>query len=100
MAKVTLMLGNDPQGDYTLDKPEHTVGRSLWADILINDLGVSRLHAIFVQDGDGWKIVDQVPSSGTFVNGERVFEKQLKHNDRIVLGKFSLLYRVAEDERE
>ena len=92
MAKVTVLFGNDPQGDFPLTKPEMSVGRSRDCDILVDNLGVSRHHCSFVQDGENWKIVDRGSNNGTFLNGEQVTEQQLKHHDRVILGKFSLLY--------
>lgn len=92
MAKVTLLFGNDPQGEFPLAKSEVTVGRSRDCDILVDNLGVSRHHCSFVQDGESWKIVDGGSNNGTFVNGTQVTEHNLQHNDRVVLGKFSLLY--------
>ncbi|MFW5859264.1 MAG: FHA domain-containing protein [Planctomycetota bacterium] len=92
MAKVTLLFGNDLQGEYNLDKPELTVGRSRDCDIHVDNLGVSRHHCSLIQADGGWKIVDKGSNNGTFVDGERVDERLLKDQDRVVLGKFSLVY--------
>lgn len=92
MAKVTVLFGNDPQGEYTLEQGEHTVGRSRDCSIVIDNLGVSRHHCSIVQDGSDWKVVDKGSNNGTFLNGAQVEEHQLKHDDRIVLGKYSLVF--------
>lgn len=92
MAKVTLMFGSKPQGEFNLDKAELTVGRAADCDIVVDNLGVSRHHASFVQDGEQWKIVDKGSNNGTFVGTQKITEHTLKHNDRIVLGKYSLVF--------
>ena len=92
MAKVTVLFGNDPQGEYTLELAEHTIGRARDCNILIDNLGVSRHHCSIVQDGDSWKLVDKGSNNGTFLNGAQVNEQILRHSDRIVLGKYSLLF--------
>ena len=92
MAKVKLLFGNDTQGEFNLDKAELTIGRSRDCDIQVDNLGVSRHHCSLVQDNDNWKIVDKGSNNGTFLGTERVDEQVLKNGDRIVLGKFSLVF--------
>lgn len=92
MAKVTVLFGNDPQGEYPLEKAEHTIGRARDCDILVDNLGVSRHHCSIVQEGDQWALVDQGSNNGTFLNGAQVEHQILKHEDRIVLGKYSLVF--------
>jgi pSer/pThr/pTyr-binding forkhead associated (FHA) protein len=92
MAKVTVLFGNDPQAEYTLEQPEYTIGRARDCHILVDNLGVSRHHCSIVQDGDGWAIVDKGSNNGTFLNGAQVDTQTLKHDDRIVLGKYSLVF--------
>lgn len=92
MAKVTLLFGNDPQGDFPLNKAEHTIGRARDCDILVDNLGVSRHHCSIVQDGSNWKLVDQGSNNGTFLNGEKVNTQVLANGDRIILGKYSLVF--------
>ena len=92
MAKLTLLFGNDPQGEYALSQPEYTIGRSHECDIVVDNLGVSRHHASVVADGDKWKVVDQGSNNGTFINDRQVSQHILEHQDRIVLGKFSLVF--------
>jgi len=97
MAKVTLLFGSEPQGEFGLDKPEMTIGRSRDCDIVVDNLGVSRHHCSIVQaGGDQYKIVDRGSNNGTFVNDKQVDgEAVLNDRDRIVLGKFSLVFDPA-----
>jgi pSer/pThr/pTyr-binding forkhead associated (FHA) protein len=92
MAKVTLFFGNDSQGEFGLSRDEHKIGRARDCDILVDNLGVSRHHCSICKAGTGWKLVDKGSNNGTFLNGEKVNERELKDQDRIILGKFSLVY--------
>lgn len=92
MAKVTLMFGTDPQGEFNLEKEEYRIGRARDSDIPIDNLGVSRHHCSIVKAGEGWKVVDKGSNNGTFINGAQVHEQVLKHEDRIILGKYSLVF--------
>lgn len=92
MAKITVMFGADPQGDFSLDKDEMRVGRATDCEIVVDNLGVSRHHCSIVRDGDGWAVVDKGSNNGTYVGGQRVTKHRMNHGDRVVMGKHSLLY--------
>jgi pSer/pThr/pTyr-binding forkhead associated (FHA) protein len=92
MAKITVMFGADPQGDFSLDKDEMRVGRATDCEIVVDNLGVSRHHCSIVKDGDNWAVVDKGSNNGTFVGGQRVTRHVLKNGDRVVMGKHSLLF--------
>jgi pSer/pThr/pTyr-binding forkhead associated (FHA) protein len=92
MAKITVMFGSEAQGEYPLDKDEISIGRATTCDVVVDNLGVSRHHCSIVKDGDGWAAVDKGSNNGTYVNGQRVNKQTLKHQDRVVMGKHSLLF--------
>lgn len=92
MAKITVMFGSDPQGEFPLDKDEVTVGRATTCDVMVDNLGVSRHHCSIIKHGDGFAAVDKGSNNGTYVNGQRITTQPLKHNDRVVMGKHSLVF--------
>jgi predicted component of type VI protein secretion system len=92
MAKITVMFGADPQGDFTLDQDEMKVGRATDCEIVVDNLGVSRHHCSIVRDGEGWAVVDKGSNNGTFVGGQRITKHPLKNGERVVMGKHSLIY--------
>ena len=92
MAKITVLFGNDPQSERTLDKPELRIGRAMDCDIVVDNLGVSRHHCSIVQEGEGWALVDKGSNNGTFINGQKVDRHTFKHLDRVVLGKHNLVF--------
>jgi pSer/pThr/pTyr-binding forkhead associated (FHA) protein len=61
---------------------------------VINDGGVSRIHAEVRRSADGHRVVDSGSANGTTVNGERVTEHQLVDGDVIRVGDTELHYRL------
>lgn len=59
------------------------LGRHADCDIRINSEGISRRHAEIVVTNDGLLVRDLNSSNGTFVNGEKVTEAQLKVGDEV-----------------
>lgn len=77
---------------YLLDEDEITVGRDPRADILLDDSTVSRSHAVFRRVNGAYSVIDAGSLNGTYVNRQRVDQKQLNNGDEIMIGKFRLVY--------
>lgn len=76
-----------------LVRPVTHLGRGFGATLQLEDLGVSRRHAIVVQRRGGARILDDRSANGTWVNGRRVLDAELRDGDVIVLGRAVLVYR-------
>ncbi|MDC3962661.1 GGDEF domain-containing protein [Polyangium jinanense] len=63
-----------------------TVGRHAENTITIDGDAVSRCHARFEKRAEGWWVVDNNSTNGTFVNDERVSGALLRCGDRVNLG--------------
>jgi len=68
------------------------VGRSLVADVHLDDVTVSRRHALLVQRGEDTVILDDRSRNGVFVNGERTREAVLRDGDVIQLGRVRMRF--------
>jgi two-component system, cell cycle sensor histidine kinase and response regulator CckA len=63
------------------------IGRSPDASVLIEDAGVSRLHARITRTESGTFVIEDLGSrNGTFVNGKRITRHVLAFGDKIRLG--------------
>ncbi len=78
---------------FALTRPITHLGRGFGATLQLEDLGVSRRHAIVVQRRGGVRILDDRSANGTWVNGRRVHEAELRDGDVIALGRVVLVYR-------
>jgi len=68
------------------------IGRGLSAELRLDESSVSRRHAILVPRPSGARILDDRSSNGTFVNGRRIQQVDLRNGDVIVLGRVVLRY--------
>jgi pSer/pThr/pTyr-binding forkhead associated (FHA) protein len=92
MAKISVMFGSNIESEHTLVKDEIKIGRAMDCEIVVDNLGVSRHHCTIVKENDNWVVVDGGSNNGTFVGGQKIKRHTLKHADRVVLGKHSLLF--------
>ena len=76
-----------PRGERT------TIGRSPDCDIFLDDVTVSRKHAVLVERDGVFEIEDQGSLNGTFVNRERIDSpKRLETGDELQIGKYRLSF--------
>src|SRR5271163_3132066 len=64
-----------------------TVGRGQAVDVKIHDEGLSRRHFMVTREDEQYILKDLSSRNGTWVDGERAFVVQLKHNDPILAGR-------------
>jgi pSer/pThr/pTyr-binding forkhead associated (FHA) protein len=73
-----------------------STGRHEASDILLDDVSVSRHHAIFTRTASGRITLRDLNSlNGTYVNGKRVEETALHSADEVQIGKFKLVFWEA-----
>jgi predicted RNA-binding Zn-ribbon protein involved in translation (DUF1610 family) len=69
------------------------IGRSLSAQVRLDDPTVSRRHAlVYVEQDGGARILDDRSLNGVFKNGQRVELAELEDGDEISIGRFSLFF--------
>lgn len=78
-----------------LDRKVTHLGRAGSSDVVIDDVHVSRGHAILVIDGNRARVLDDRSAHGTFVNGTRTVSAELNDGDVIRLGPVALTYVVV-----
>jgi hypothetical protein len=67
------------------------IGRSVAADIRLDDPSVSRRHALVVAEpGEPLRVLDDRSLNGVFVNGELVEWGTLADGDELLIGRFRL----------
>lgn len=77
---------------FTLSEERLSIGRSPDSHIFLDDVTVSRRHAVLVRWPEGFAIEDQGSLNGTFVNRKRVERKLLEDGDEVQIGKYKLTY--------
>jgi pSer/pThr/pTyr-binding forkhead associated (FHA) protein len=88
--------GPNAGSTFLVKDEETTVGRDTGSAIFLDDITVSRRHAIIQRRDDGWFVIDSGSLNGTYVNGEQVDETKLATGDELQIGKFKLTFFAAD----
>lgn len=91
-ALLIVQSGPNSGARFLLDSEETTAGRHVRADIFLDDVTVSRKHAIFLRDGNTFRVRDSGSLNGTYVNRERIDDVVLATGDEVQIGKFRLTF--------
>ena len=95
-AALVVFRGPGEGSEYLLEGDVVTVGRDQEAEIFLDDVTVSRKHAEFRRNADGWIVRDAGSLNGTYVNRKRVDDHVLVPGDEVQVGKFRFAFLVGE----
>ncbi len=84
--------GPQPGERFFVDRPRLTIGRDPESDIFLNDMTVSRTHAVMELIGATVKVTDAGSLNGTYVNGVLVDTAELCHGDAVQIGTFQMAF--------
>jgi pSer/pThr/pTyr-binding forkhead associated (FHA) protein len=68
------------------------IGRSPECEIFLDDVTVSRNHAILIARDGGYAVEDQGSLNGTFVNRRRIDNAILQSGDELQIGKYRMTF--------
>ncbi len=90
---LVIRAGGGRAGEsFTLGADRLTVGRRPDSDIFLDDVTVSRDHAILVRRGEDYYLDDCGSLNGTYVNRRRIESHHLADGDELQIGKYKLAY--------
>jgi hypothetical protein len=77
--------------DFEIDSGWTRIGRSVTADIRLDDPSVSRRHALIVSEpGESLRVLDDRSLNGVFVNGDLIEWCKLAGGDELAIGRYHL----------
>jgi pSer/pThr/pTyr-binding forkhead associated (FHA) protein len=94
-AVLIVRRGPNAGSVFGLDQEETTAGRHPDSQIFLDDITVSRRHAVVDHRDSGYVVRDVGSLNGTYVNRERVDEQALQSGDEIQIGRFVLTFHSA-----
>ncbi|MEY4371588.1 MAG: hypothetical protein RL219_357 [Actinomycetota bacterium] len=97
-AAVLVVRGGDQDGlRFPLSDRLTSLGRSVENDISLDDITVSRRHAVLEHTPDGYVVHDNGSLNGTYVNQRRITTGVIEHGDELQIGKFHFLFLLAAE---
>ncbi len=88
------LVCRDEQGQvrvFAIKRGWTRIGRSVAADVRLDDPSVSRRHALIVSETDeSLRVLDDRSLNGVFVNGQEAEWGKLSDGDELTIGRFRL----------
>jgi hypothetical protein len=92
-AALVIRSGGGRVGEsFPLQGERLAIGRRPESDVFLDDVTVSRDHALLVHRTDGWHLDDLGSLNGTYVNRERIESSKLTDGDELQVGKYKLTF--------
>ena len=95
-ALLIVQRGANAGARFLLDQGEVSSGRGPESDIFLDDVTVSRKHAVFSRDEEHFSVRDVGSLNGTYVNRDRIDTVVLANRDEVQIGKFRLVFHEAK----
>ena len=96
MACMIIRDGRRQDAVFALRRDAVAVGRHPSNELVLPNVSVSRLHARFRKELEGWFVEDAGSQNGVKVNGRRVQRQMLVQGDRVELGRYELVFIADE----
>ena len=92
-AALVIRAGGGRVGEsFALSGDRLSIGLRPDADIFLDDVTVSRDHALLIRRADGYHLDDCGSLNGTYVNRRRVESVRLEDGDELQIGKYKLSF--------
>jgi pSer/pThr/pTyr-binding forkhead associated (FHA) protein len=71
-----------------------SIGRRPDSDVFLDDVTVSRDHALLIERSGQWHLDDCGSLNGTYVNRTRIESQRLEEGDEVQIGKYKLTFHA------
>lgn len=71
-----------------------SIGRRPDSDVFLDDVTVSRDHALLIERSSQWHLDDCGSLNGTYVNRSRIESQRLEEGDEVQIGKYKLTFHA------
>jgi pSer/pThr/pTyr-binding forkhead associated (FHA) protein len=79
---------------FAVDQERMSIGRRPDAEVFLDDVTVSRDHALLIRRGEQWFLDDCGSLNGTYVNRSRIESQRLDEGDEVQIGKYKLTFHI------
>lgn len=95
-AMVVIHRGPAKGARFLIDQGEVAIGRSVESPIFLDDVTVSRKHALIELRDGAFTLKDLGSLNGTYLNNQSISDAALVSGDEIQIGKFHMLFISAK----
>jgi hypothetical protein len=79
---------------FAIDGERMSIGRRPECEVFLDDVTVSRDHALLIKRGEQWYLDDCGSLNGTYVNRSRIESHRLEEGDEVQIGKYKLTFHA------
>ena len=79
---------------FPIDGERMSIGRRPECEVFLDDVTVSRDHALLIHRADQWHLDDCGSLNGTYVNRSRIESQRLEEGDEVQIGKYKLTFHI------
>jgi pSer/pThr/pTyr-binding forkhead associated (FHA) protein len=98
-AMVVVHRGANKGSRYLISEERTSIGRSPESEIFLDDVTVSRSHAVIQRNGSAFALNDLGSLNGTYINNQSLKTSPLTSGDEIQIGKFHLIFISARNTK-
>lgn len=96
---LSILKGPQTGSTFVLDTPDITIGRDPSSSVFLNDMTVSRRHAVLHLAGNSARIEDLGSLNGTWVDGAIVKTSPIVDGSTIQVGTFRMVFHTTRAAR-
>ena len=79
---------------FAVEGERMSIGRRPDSEVFLDDVTVSRDHALMSRRGEHWYLDDCGSLNGTYVNRSRIESHRLEEGDEVQVGKYKLTFHA------
>ena len=79
---------------FAIDGERMSIGRRPDSEVFLDDVTVSRDHALLIHRSEHWYLDDCGSLNGTYVNRSRIESHRLEEGDEVQIGKYKLTFHA------
>ena len=98
MAEIIVRFDDKVIERIVTEKKRISIGRTKDNDVVLENRGVSRKHALIEFNEKAAIVIDNESLNGTFVNNRKISEEVLRDDDVITIGKYQLIYHSEQSQ--
>jgi pSer/pThr/pTyr-binding forkhead associated (FHA) protein len=79
---------------FAVEGERMSIGRRPDSEVFLDDITVSRDHALLIRRSEDWYLDDCGSLNGTYVNRSRIDSHRLEEGDEVQVGKYKLTFHA------